>query len=157
MLHLWPKPHFSYRWIASHDNSAGVGNALLYVFVRQDHGFIDKNLVFNMHIFSHHRDSFDANPVPNHILPPNDRVTDESVVLNLSLAKDHAVWNACSAADLALFADDNIRPNHCILVDKSTWMDQNVSNNIFSACKCLVSEVFVFCEEFIGGIGWHLG
>ena len=56
----------------SHDNRPRVRNGLLDVLVWKNHRLIDKYFILDLDILSDDADTFDAHPVPNHVLPAYD-------------------------------------------------------------------------------------
>ena len=116
----------------SHDDSSGIWNTLLDVFVGKNHRLINKDFILHLHILCYHTDTFDSNPVPDDVLPANDWIPDKYVPLDLCLWQNCRVRNARTRSNFTVFANDDIRAKYCRFINLGWWMNQYWTDDIVS-------------------------
>ena len=98
--------------------------------MRQNHRLIDKHFVLDLDVLCDDWDAFDSDPMANHALPADNRVSDECMGFDFGLAKNGGIWNAAATSDLAVGADHDVRSDDCVFVNLGRRVNHYVTDDV---------------------------
>lgn len=111
----------------SHNDSAWLSDAGSDALVRCDHGSIDEELVLDLDVPGGDRESVDADPLADGVLPADDRALDQPVATDFGPLHHSRIVNTLTWPHSHASTDYHVRPQLCRGIYLGSWVDQNVA------------------------------